>query len=119
VDFFATWCNACRGFFPKWMKTVAEEQSTLFVCVEYDENKDWVTAMGVEVRLPRSRYPAYRPHAAWIESSAGSGGEVSAARRLPLVAATCSLTGVHEILKSIHEPETTLLSNLYGSRESV
>lgn len=48
VDFFATWCNACRGFFPKWMKTVAEEQSTLFVCVEYDENKDWVTAMGVE-----------------------------------------------------------------------
>ena len=49
VDFFATWCNACRGFFPKWIKTVAEEQKVLFVCVEYDENKDWVTAMGVEV----------------------------------------------------------------------
>lgn len=49
VDFFAPWCAACKGIYPKLMKLMEERPDVLLLAVNFDENKTLVKALGVKV----------------------------------------------------------------------
>ena len=51
VDFYARWCGACRGLFPKLCKIASQEENKdiLFVKVEFDDNKEMCRSMGVKI----------------------------------------------------------------------
>eukprot|EP01025_Chloroclados_australasicus_P038203 TRINITY_DN3916_c0_g1_i4.p1 TRINITY_DN3916_c0_g1~~TRINITY_DN3916_c0_g1_i4.p1 ORF type:complete len:248 (-),score=17.24 TRINITY_DN3916_c0_g1_i4:440-1183(-) len=50
VDFFATWCNACRALYPKLVKMCKEnEDNILLVKVNWQENKDICKPLGIKV----------------------------------------------------------------------
>ena len=48
VDFFATWCRACRGVFPKVVAMASTNPCVLFIKCDFDANKDVARAMGVK-----------------------------------------------------------------------
>lgn len=49
VDFFASWCGACRALYPKIVKTAQKEKDIVFVKVNFDENKQMCKSLGVKV----------------------------------------------------------------------
>ncbi|MEW5298511.1 MAG: hypothetical protein WDW36_001625 [Sanguina aurantia] len=50
LDFYATWCNACRALFPKLCRIVGENSETvLFLKINFDENRDMARTMSVKV----------------------------------------------------------------------
>lgn len=48
VDFFATWCVACRAMFPELVKLANKYPDILILCVNYDENKELCKALEVK-----------------------------------------------------------------------
>ena len=55
VDFFASWCRACRGVFPKVIAAAAARPDILFVKCEFEENKAVARVMGVKA-LPTFQF---------------------------------------------------------------
>lgn len=55
VDFFASWCRACRGVFPKVVAAAKLHPDILFVKVEFEANKEIARVMGVKA-LPTFQF---------------------------------------------------------------
>ena len=49
VDFYATWCHACRGLYPKLAKMMAENPDIKLLKVEFESNRDLCKSLGVKV----------------------------------------------------------------------
>eukprot|EP01023_Acetabularia_acetabulum_P061867 TRINITY_DN7527_c0_g1_i2.p1 TRINITY_DN7527_c0_g1~~TRINITY_DN7527_c0_g1_i2.p1 ORF type:complete len:354 (+),score=37.13 TRINITY_DN7527_c0_g1_i2:107-1168(+) len=50
VDFFATWCNACKALFPKLVKICNDNSDTIIVVkVNWEENKAIAKPLGIKV----------------------------------------------------------------------
>lgn len=49
VDFFATWCGACRALYPKLVEIANEHEDIVFLKVNFDENKPMCKSLGVKV----------------------------------------------------------------------
>jgi len=49
VDFYAQWCGACRGVYPKIMQLAERNEDIVFLKVEYDENKSVCKSLGVKM----------------------------------------------------------------------
>lgn len=55
VDFFASWCRACRGVFPKVIAAAAARPDILLVKCEFEQNKAVARVMGVKA-LPTFQF---------------------------------------------------------------
>mmetsp|Transcript_18353 Transcript_18353/g.22036 ORF Transcript_18353/g.22036 Transcript_18353/m.22036 type:complete len:257 (-) Transcript_18353:1217-1987(-) len=49
VDFYATWCGACRALYPKICRFARDNPEILFIKVNFDENKPMCKSLGVKV----------------------------------------------------------------------
>lgn len=49
VEFFGTWCGACKGVYPKLCKILEEHPDVILAKVDFDSNKPIAKAMGVRV----------------------------------------------------------------------
>lgn len=49
VDFFATWCGACRALFPKVVEIAKEHEDIVVLKVNFDENKPMCKSLGIKV----------------------------------------------------------------------
>lgn len=49
VDYYAQWCGACRGVYPKIMQLAERNEDIVFLKVEYDENKSVCKSLGVKM----------------------------------------------------------------------
>eukprot|EP01024_Parvocaulis_polyphysoides_P001303 TRINITY_DN10352_c2_g1_i2.p1 TRINITY_DN10352_c2_g1~~TRINITY_DN10352_c2_g1_i2.p1 ORF type:complete len:165 (+),score=11.11 TRINITY_DN10352_c2_g1_i2:104-598(+) len=48
LDFYATWCGACRALYPKLVKLCKENPDIVLVKVNWEKNRDIAKPMGVE-----------------------------------------------------------------------
>mmetsp|Transcript_6013 Transcript_6013/g.16978 ORF Transcript_6013/g.16978 Transcript_6013/m.16978 type:complete len:149 (+) Transcript_6013:1-447(+) len=51
VDFFATWCGACRGLYPKLCRLARENPDAVFLKVNFEANKKMCKSLGIK-KLP-------------------------------------------------------------------
>jgi len=49
VDFFATWCGACRALFPKVVEIAEKNEDIVVLKVNFDENKPMCKSLGIKV----------------------------------------------------------------------
>ena len=49
VDFYATWCGACRALFPKLCKLARDNDNLLIAKVNFDRNKPMCKSLGIRV----------------------------------------------------------------------
>eukprot|EP00884_Botryococcus_braunii_P003606 jgi/Botrbrau1/13246/Bobra.0199s0013.1 len=49
VDFYATWCNACRSIYPKLCQLAKENPNILVLKVDFDKSRDLVRPLGVKI----------------------------------------------------------------------
>eukprot|EP01025_Chloroclados_australasicus_P025604 TRINITY_DN2554_c0_g1_i1.p1 TRINITY_DN2554_c0_g1~~TRINITY_DN2554_c0_g1_i1.p1 ORF type:complete len:246 (-),score=13.91 TRINITY_DN2554_c0_g1_i1:646-1383(-) len=68
VDFYATWCNACRALYPKLIKLCKENPDMVIVKVNWEKNRDISKALGIKV-LPYFQF-YYGPHGKVAQFSA-------------------------------------------------
>ena len=78
VEFFGTWCGACKGVYPKLCKILEEHPDVILAKVDFDSNKPIAKAMGVRV-LPYFMF--YRGADGRLDAFSAS--LVSAASRRP------------------------------------
>ncbi|KAK3242040.1 hypothetical protein CYMTET_48247 [Cymbomonas tetramitiformis] len=105
VDFFASWCGACRALYPKIVKTAQIEKDIVFVKVNFDENKQMCKSLGVKVlpffhfyRGSEGRLAAFSASVSKIQRLRDNIAEHNTAR--------CSLGGPAEELLPKEEEET-------------
>jgi len=49
VDFYAAWCHACKGLYPKLSKLMEENPDIKLLKVEFDSNRELCKSLGVKV----------------------------------------------------------------------
>jgi len=49
VDFYATWCHACRGLYPRLSKLMEEHPDVKLLKVEFESNRSLCKSLGVKV----------------------------------------------------------------------
>lgn len=49
VDFYATWCNACKSLYPKLCKLCEDHPDVVLLKVNFDESRAICKALGVKV----------------------------------------------------------------------
>eukprot|EP01026_Neomeris_dumetosa_P083589 TRINITY_DN9733_c0_g1_i1.p2 TRINITY_DN9733_c0_g1~~TRINITY_DN9733_c0_g1_i1.p2 ORF type:complete len:289 (-),score=41.35 TRINITY_DN9733_c0_g1_i1:1532-2275(-) len=49
LDFYASWCNACRALYPKLVKLCKEHPDIVVAKVNWEENRDISKAFGIKV----------------------------------------------------------------------
>jgi len=49
VEFYGTWCGACKGVYPKLCKLIDGRDDIILAKVDFDQNKPIAKAMGVRV----------------------------------------------------------------------
>jgi thiol-disulfide isomerase/thioredoxin len=73
VEFFAPWCAACKGLFPKMCNVLRDNPDILLLGVNFDENKAMAKALEVK-SLPTLQF--YRGSEGKVEQFTCSAGKI-------------------------------------------
>uniref|UniRef100_A0A6U1GQG8 Thioredoxin domain-containing protein n=1 Tax=Tetraselmis chuii TaxID=63592 RepID=A0A6U1GQG8_9CHLO len=101
VDFYAHWCHACRGLYPRLARLMKDNPDILLLKVEFDSNKTITKSLGIKV-LPYFHF--YR----------GSKGKVAA-----FSASLKKLDRLKDAIETHNGPMSNLESVVYHTIEEL
>jgi len=101
VDFYAHWCHACRGLYPRLARLMKDNPDILLLKVEFDSNKTITKSLGIKV-LPYFHF--YR----------GTNGKVAA-----FSASLKKLDRLKEAIEEHNGPDSNVTGIVYESIKDV